>query len=116
MRSNKYAIARLNHKVTFGHEGSTGKKNPNTGKAIKGFVGDVTVHCGNYSMSASQTISLAGSTIQDTVMIVVRHNPKLQQYKEAKYNDIEYTVSNWSLDDEINAYDLITLTKKNSHG
>ncbi|MDD1383093.1 head-tail adaptor protein [Limosilactobacillus reuteri] len=118
MRSNKYAITRLKHKVTFGHEGGTGKRNPNTGKIITGFVGDVTVHCGNYSISASQAISEAGSSITDDIILVVRHKKDLtdmKKYPEAQYNGSIYKVAGWSIDDELLAYDTVTLRKLDSH-
>lgn len=117
MRSNKYSVARLHDKVTFGHEGKTDQMNPNTGQYITGFQGDVTVHCGSYSISANQTISVAGSTIRDTTAIVIRHNPKLDisTYREAQYKGELYKVSDWVRDDELLAYDVVTLTKKNGH-
>lgn len=118
MRNNKYAVARLHNKVTFGREDNTGKINPNTGKAIKGFEPLVTVHCGTYSISTNQAISLAGSTVTDNVVLVVRHNKELtnvKKYPQAQYNGNIYRVDGWSIDDELLAYDTVTLHKIDSH-
>ncbi len=118
MRNNKYAVARLHNKVTFGHDGSTGKQNPNTGKMIKGFVGDKTVHCGNYTISTTQSIGLAGTSFTDDVLLVVRQDKGLtdmKKYPKAMYNGEEYEVAGWSVDDELNAYNVVTLKKIDSH-
>lgn len=112
MRSNKYAISRLKDTVTFGDYENTGKINPNTGKKIKGFVGRFTVHCGTYSMTIGQQISLAGALTTNTLLLVIRHNKDVQQYKEAKYKGNTYRVTNISVDESLNAYDVVTLSKK----
>lgn len=118
MRNDKYAVSRLHNKVTFGHEGSTGKVNPNTGEPIKGFVGDKTVHCGNYTISTTQAISLAGASFTNDVLLVVRQDKDLtdmKKYPKAMYNGEEYRVAGWSIDDELNAYNVVTLKKTDSH-
>lgn len=112
MQSSKYSIARLRNKVTFGAHEDTDKINPNTGEAIKGFVGKLTVHCGTYTTTVGQSISLAGTLTTNTLLLVIRHNKDVQQYKAAKFEGKEYKVSNVSVDDGLNAYDVVTLTKK----
>ena len=115
MQSSKYSIARLRNKITFGAHEDTDKINPNTGEAIKGFVGKLTVHCGTYTTTVGQSISLAGALTTNTLLLVIRHNKDVQQYKEAMYHDEEYLVKSISVDDELNAYDVVTLTKKEGY-
>lgn len=115
MRSNKYQVSRLIHEISFGKEESTGKLNPNTGKPIKGFVAKATVHYGTISTSVNQTISTAGSTLANTKVIAIRHNPLLYQYQEATIDGSVYLVASISKDEQLNAYDLYTLTAKTTH-
>lgn len=118
MRSNKYAVSRLRNKITFGRDGDTGEINPNTGEPMTGFTPLITVHCGTYSLSTSQAISLAGSTVTDNIVLVVRHNKDLndvKKYPQAQYNGDTYRVVGWSIDDELLAYDTVTLKKMDSH-
>lgn len=115
MRSNKYQISRLIHEIEFGKEESTGKLNPNTGKPMKGFVAKTTAHYGTITTSVSQTISTAGSTLANTKVIAIRHNPLLYQYQEAMIDGSVYLVSSISKDEQLNAYDLYTLTAKTTH-
>lgn len=112
MQSSKYSIARLRNKITFGVHEDTDKINPNTGEAIKGFVGKLTVHCGTYTTTVGQSISLAGTLTTNTLLLVIRHNKDVQQYKEAKYKGNTYRVTNISVDESLNAYDVVTLSKK----
>lgn len=115
MRSSKYQVSRLIHEISFGKEESTGKLNPNTGKPIKGFVAKAVVHYGTVSTSVNQTISTAGSTLANTKVIAIRHNPLLYQYQEAMIDGNVYLVSSISKDEQLNAYDLYTLTAKTTH-
>ena len=117
MQNKKYAVARLHNLITFGHIGK-GDINPNTGEAMPIFVGDKTVHCGNYTISTTQAISLAGATFTNNVLLVVRRNKDLtdmKKYPRAMYNGEEYRVAGWSIDDELNAYNIVTLKKTDSH-
>ena len=118
MRSNKYAVSRLRNRITFGRDGDTGEINPNTGEPITGFTPLATVHCGEYSLSMNQAISLAGSTVTDNTVLVVRHNKDLndiKKYPQARYNGDTYRVVGWSIDDELLAYDTVTLRKMDRH-
>lgn len=117
MQNKKYAVARLHHQITFGHTGD-GEINPNTGEAMQVFVGDKTVHCGNYTISTTQAISLAGAAFTDNVLLVVRRNKDLtnmKKYPRAMYNGEEYRVAGWSVDDQLNAYNIVTLAKTDTH-
>lgn len=111
MRKDRYNIARLKHTIDFGDESDAYETNPNTGMPETEFVKAVTVRCGTYSLSVNQTLSLTGTRTTDDLILVVRHNDDLRQYHEAMYEGVKYQVSNWSVDETLNAYDLVTLTK-----
>ena len=86
---------------------------------VKGFVADKTVHCGNYTISTTQSINLAGTSFTNDVLLVVRRDKDLtdmKKYPKAMYNNEEYFVAGWSIDDELNAYNIVTLTKTDKHG
>lgn len=107
----KFNISRLNKRVTFGNYGNTGKINPNTGEPIKGFQELQTVWCGNYSMTANQTITLAGLANTGVRMIVIRHNTNVANATLAKVDGTEYSVTAINSDDGVNTFDLVTLTQ-----
>ena len=120
MQANRYKVARLNKTITFGKEATTGKRNPNTGKMIKEFKGIKKVHCGNYSISTNQSISLAGASVGYDLILVVRHNPELtdlEQYPEAEHQGNLYKVVDWNIDDDsgVVTYDTVTLKKQDTH-
>lgn len=118
MRSSKYPISRLHNIVEFGKEGPTGEINPNTGEEETGFVPKTKVHCGTYTLSTSATISLAGAALNNTIALVVRHTNELtdlKKYPEARYKGELYGVTGWSIDDQLNAYDVVTLKKTDKH-
>lgn len=117
MRNTKFPVVRLRHTVTFGNEGNTGERNPNTGEMITGFVPGKTVHCGNYTIAVAHALSLDGPSMENTISLAVRHNEELsdvKRYPEAKYKGDLYDVVGWSIDDELHALDIVTL-KKNEH-
>ncbi|KZT95119.1 phage head closure protein [Lactiplantibacillus plantarum] len=109
-----YNLNRLNKRVQFG----TVKSVPNliNGTTKQQFVTLFTVWYGEYTLTVSNTISLTGTTATTNELIVVRHDDRITTTLEAILDGVTYRVAGVSSDSELNAYDVVTLTKVNGHG
>ncbi|ETY72795.1 head-tail joining protein [Lactiplantibacillus fabifermentans T30PCM01] len=110
-----YNLSRLNKRVQFGVEEMAGINN-NTGENITKFSPSFSVWCGEYTLTISNTISLAGTTATTNELIVVRHDERITTALLALLDGVTYKVAGVSSDSELNAYDVVTLTKVNGHG
>lgn len=109
MKASKYPLSRLKHVANFGVE-VPGTRNPNTGKrSAAGFKTELTLRCGYLSESVTQQYTLAGDTAKTNRVIAIRHNQKASQYKLVQLDGVQYRVMNYASDDDLNAYDLVTL-------
>ncbi|WP_436646551.1 phage head closure protein [Lactiplantibacillus plantarum] len=111
---NKYNLNRLNKRVQFGTVKTV--QNLINGTEKQQFVPLFTVWCGEYTLTISNTISLTGTTATTNELIAVRHDDRITTTLEAMLDGVEYKVAGVSSDSELNAYDVITLTKVNGHG
>lgn len=108
----KYSMARLNKRVTFC---KTGSKVNGAGVSIPTPVDLVTLWCGSYTQTLTQAATLLGTTATASTTIVIRHSPQLDglfsqgKVLYAKLSGNTYEVIQYNGDDEINAYDLVTL-------
>lgn len=109
-----YNINRLNKRVQFGTVKSV--QNPINGTTKQQFVTQFTVWYGEYTLTVSNTISLTGTTATTNQLIVVRHDDRITTALEAILDGVTYKVAGVSSDSELNAYDVVTLTKVNGHG
>lgn len=109
-----YSLNRLNKRVQFGTVKSV--QNLINGTTQQKFVPLFTVWCGDYTLTISNTISLTGTTSTTNKLIVVRHDERITTALLAILDGITYKVAGISSDSELNAYDVITLTKVNGHG
>lgn len=108
----RVAVNRLNKRAYFGHLESTAKINPNTGDAISEPVVDWDVYAGRYNRTMSQSIEIAGTSLKDTIVIIIRHNNQVEKVSHVKFDGEWYQIVYSSLDDSSPiAYDLITLQK-----
>ncbi len=114
MTMNKYNLNRLNKRVQFGTVKTV--QNLINGTEKQQFVPLFTVWCGEYTLTISNTISLTGTTATTNELIAVRHDDRITTTLEAMLDGVEYKVAGVSSDSELNAYDVITLTKVNGHG
>ena len=94
-------VARMRYRLEFGIDEPTGKKNPNTGKSIKGFNPHFSRYAGLWTLSANQAITLAGAHIKDLKIT--------SNYKIRKGDEI-FIIDNISYDDGLSTdgFDLIT--------
>ncbi len=114
MIMKKYSLSRLNKRVQFGTVKSV--ENLINGTTKQQFVPLFTVWCGEYTLTISNTISLTGTTATTNELIVVRHDDRITTALEAILDGVTYKVAGVSSDSELNAYDVVTLTKVNGHG
>lgn len=109
----KIATQRLNKKAEFGDMVAGENVNPNTGEPILEFRADFTLRAGVYSRSQSQQIALSGTELEDTLVLIVRHNTKVSKKMKVKLGIDLYQVINVSFDDSLpNSYDLITIKQE----
>lgn len=111
MKSINYS--RLTLRIQFGSMGDTDQINPNTGEAIQGFVKQVTVWGGRWSLNVTQQLTLAGQGITNLSMLFIRHNPEIELFTHLKVGNDVYKITNNNVDDgsQNNGYDLITCEK-----
>ena len=76
-----------------------------------------------YTRTNTQNVSLLGTDFEDTIQIVIRHNPLIDKGLLVQYQDQLYQIVNLSLDDsnQIVTYDILTLQinevgKKHGYG
>lgn len=108
----KLAISRLNHLIDFGVteqidtdtiEGSTAE-----------FVSKQQLHCAFYQRSQSQQYSLLGTKLEDTVVVAIRSQYRVDKTMLAQLDGnsaVTYRIVAISRDDShsLHRYDLITL-------
>ncbi|MBO2715472.1 phage head closure protein [Lactiplantibacillus plantarum] len=109
-----YNLNRLNKRVQFGTVKSV--QNLINGTTKQQFVPLFTVWCGEYILTVNNTISLTGTTATTNQLIAVRHDERITTALLALLDGVEYKVAGVSSDGELNAYDVVTLTKVNGHG
>ena len=114
MTMKNYNLSRLNKLVQFGTVKSV--ENLINGTTKQQFVPLFTVWCGEYTLTISNTISLTGTTATTNQLIAVRHDDRITTALEAILDGVTYRVAGVSSDGELNAYDVVTLTKVNGHG
>lgn len=106
----KIATQRLNKKVEFGDMIAGVNVNPNTGEPILEFKMDFNLRAGIYSRSQSQQIALSGTDLEDTLVLIIRHNTKVSKKMKVKIDTDLYQIVSISFDDSLpNSYDLITI-------
>lgn len=114
MKMKNYNLSRLNKRVQFGTVKTV--QNLINGTTKQQFVPLFTVWYGQYTLTINNTISLTGTTAATNELIVTRHDERITTALLALLDGITYKVAGISSDSELNAYDVVTLTKVNGHG
>ncbi|MCJ8184806.1 phage head closure protein [Lactiplantibacillus pentosus] len=108
----KLKANRLNKRAEFGEMVAGDEVNPNTGDSIDVFQSSFSRYAGRYSRSFSQQIEVAGTTLEDTSVIVIRHTDKVNDQMKVKFDGDLYNVVSVSSDDSTAvSYDLVTVRK-----
>lgn len=108
-RSNyRYPLYRMRHKARFG---SMGNRENAMGVNAPGFVDEFTLHYAKVNLTIMQRYGTAGSTLEHSTIIAIRHNEKVKQPMLVKLADGNtYSITNISANnDSYISYDLLTL-------
>lgn len=108
---NSNTPAQFNQKASFGTVKSV--LNENTGNYVPTFIAQFTLWCRHNTRSFSRQYQNNGKAEKDSPVIVVRHNSKITDALLVKYQDVQFKISDISIDDSNNfiAYDYLTLEK-----
>ena len=115
------AIAKLkpsdfNHKIAFG---KTKDKLDESGNFYNpSFMPELSLWCAPRTRTLNQQYQIMKTELEDTIIVVIRHNPKVNESYEAKYRNEYYDIVSISTDDtnKTFAYDFVTLKKVKKAG
>lgn len=113
--SYHYPLYRMRHKAHFGSIKSHQNK---MGVNVSGFVEELILHYAKINLSISQRYGIAGSTLEHSTIIAIRHNDKVREPMLVKLADgVIYSITNISTNqDDYLSYDLLTLSKYTKGG
>lgn len=113
--SYRYPLYRMRHKAHFGSIKSHQNK---MGVNVSGFVDEFTLHYAKINLTLSQRYGVAGSTLEHSTVIAIRHNSKVKEPMLVKLADgATYSITNISANnDDYISYDLLTLSKYQKGG
>lgn len=106
----KYKPSDFNKRAQFGSIKTV--TNPNTGGKSKVFVAEITLHYAPKKRTLTQQYTILGTNLEDTILIVIRHNKALNKKLLVKLSDGKYyDIVGTSPDDSNNVitYDIVTL-------
>lgn len=115
--ARQYQPYELNRIAEFGTIKSV--RNEYTGVNIPQFVSEFKLHYATIKRTLDQQYQLVGTSIADTILIVIRHNSKVNDALHVTLRDgIEYRIESISADDSNNylTYDILTLAKVQKGG
>lgn len=103
-------VARMTFRISFGHWEDGDKVNPNTGEAIKVFSADFTHWAGQWSLTVTQQITMAGAGITDAIVFFIRHDDRVKRAMLIERGNHLYQIDSVAADDgsQLNGYDLVT--------
>lgn len=106
----KYKPSDFNKKIKFGTVESV--MNEINGNMVNKFVSQLTLRYAPKTRTMTQQYTILGTKLEDTILIVIRHNKELNDQFIAQMPDGKYyTVEGISPDDSNNVitYDIVTL-------
>lgn len=115
MSNYRYPLHRMRHKAKFGVLAETENE---LGVTISTFKEVFTLHYAKIQLTFNQRYGALGTTLQNKIIIAVRHNPKIEQPMLVKLSDNkEYKIVDISTNnDDYISYDLLTLQKTEKVG
>lgn len=104
--------AEFNHRADFGTVES--KQNPNNGSIKKTFVKQFSLWYAPKTRTLNQQYQIQGTPLDNTKIIVVRHNTAVEGIKVAQIAGVLYDIVQYSPDESnsIIAYDFVTLKRR----
>lgn len=109
----KYNLKRLKHECEFGNY--TYKENPYTGINYSEFKPLFKKRFGYVTTNITLQVLVTGSRETDTITIAIKHDPRVKQSLAVMIDNVEYRIIEFNVDDDINAYDVLTLKKVKGH-
>ena len=102
----------FNRKADFGTVES--KQNPNNGSIKKTFIKQFSLWYAPKTRTLNQQYQIKGTELDNTKVIVVRHNTAVEGIKVAQIDGMLYDIVQYSPDESnsIIAYDFVTLKRR----
>ena len=102
----------FNRKADFGTVVS--RQNPNNGSIKKTFVKQFSLWYAPKTRTLNQQYQIQGTALENTKVIVVRHNPAVEGVKVAQIDGVMYDIVQYSPDESnaVIAYDFVTLQRR----
>lgn len=106
---NKFSPERFNKKIAFGTLKSV--QNEDTGSNKTSFESAFSLWTMPYTRTLTQSLSINGTAYQDSIQMVIRHNPAVNRELIAQYSGQLYKIIDNSVDDsnQVIGYDILTL-------
>lgn len=106
---NKFSPERFNQKIAFGTLKSV--QNEDTGANTTRFEPSFSLWTMPYTRTLTQSLSINGTAYQDSIQMVIRHNPAVNRELIAQYDNQLYKIIDNSVDDsnQVIGYDILTL-------
>ncbi|MEF7475263.1 phage head closure protein [Pediococcus pentosaceus] len=106
----------FNHKITFRKTDDELDKSGNFYTPT--IVSELSLWCAPRTRTLNQQYQIMKTELEDTIIVVIRHNPKVNESYEVKYQNENYDIVSISTDDtnKTFAYDFVTLKKVKKAG
>lgn len=93
--------------------GSPKSHKTGAGVNVTNFVPDYSLHFKQQKRTLTQQYTLVGTRLDNSITIIVRHDTRNANQKQARLDGVVYDISDISPDDSNDAirYDYLTLTK-----
>lgn len=102
----------LNRRADFGTVQTV--QNPDNGSMKKTFVKAFSLWYASKTRTLNQQYQIQGTALENTKVIIVRHNPKVEAIKAVQIGDVMYDLVSYSPDESnnYNTYDFVTLKRR----
>ncbi|MBF7125827.1 phage head closure protein [Pediococcus pentosaceus] len=106
----------FNRRIVFGKTKDELDKSGNF--YVPTLIPELSLWCAPRTRTLNQQYQIMKTELEDTIIVVIRHNPKVNETYEAEYRDELYDIISISTDDtnQTFAYDFITLKKVKKAG
>ncbi|MCT0485690.1 phage head closure protein [Weissella paramesenteroides] len=102
----------LNRRADFGTVQTV--QNSDNGSMKKTFVKAFSLWYASKTRTLNQQYQIQGTALENTKVIIVRHNPKVEAIKAVQIGDVMYDLVSYSPDESnnYNTYDFVTLKRR----
>lgn len=106
----------FNHRIVFGKTKDELDESGNF--YVPTLIPELSLWCAPRTRTLNQQYQIMKTELEDTIIVVIRHNPKVNESYEAEYRNEFYDIVSISTDDtnQTFAYDFITLKKVKKAG